>query len=198
MLHFTREQTQTPHIQRLVLLCAFALGLLGSLPVLAHGGGVPQITDAPAGPYRLFAWSSPDPWQTGAAAHITVAVTVVDAAGQTTPVSDAQVTVVLTAAGEPTQRVQFEATPNLTATGFYEADGELPVAGTWRVEVLVNGALGAGHGVFTNIVQPGSSNNWLIWLGAGAGLLSLVGVVAMRQRTAKTKAAQPHRALSAR
>lgn len=196
MLHFTRGQT--PHIRRLILLCALALGLLGVLPALAHGGGVPQITDAPAGPYRLFAWSSPDPWQTGAAAHITVAVTVVDDAGQTMPVSDALVTVVLTTAGEPTQRVQFEATPNLTATGFYEADGELPVAGSWRVEVLVNGALGAGHGVFTNTVQPGSSNNWLIWLGVGVGVLALVGFVGMRQRTVKAHAAQPHQALSAR
>lgn len=196
MLHFIH--VRTPYIRRLLLLCALALGLLGPLHVRAHGGGVPQITDAPAGPYRLFAWSSPDPWQTGAAAHITVAVTMVDAAGQTTPVSDAQVTVVLTAAGEPPQRMQFEATPNPTAAGFYEADGELPVAGAWRVEVLVNGVLGAGHGVFTNAVQPGRSNNWLIWLGAGIGVLALVGVVAMRQRMAKARAVQPHRALSAR
>jgi len=196
MLHFTRERM--PQIWRLVLLCALALGLLGSLPALAHGGGVPQITDAPAGPYRLFAWSSPDPWQTGAAAHITVAVTVVDVAGQTTPVSDAQVTVVLTAAGQPAQQVQFEATPNSTAAGFYEADGELPVAGSWRVEVLVSGAAGAGSGVFTNSVQPGGSINWPLWLGAGVGVLALAGLVGMRQRTVKARAAQPHRALSAR
>ncbi len=188
-------------MQWLALLCGLVLGLMLPLPTLAHGGGVPQITDAPAGPYRLFAWSSPDPWQTGSAVHLTVAVTVVDAAGETTPVSDAQVTVVLTAEDEPTQptqRVQFEATPNPAATGFYEADGELPVAGAWRVEVLVNGALGEGSGVFTNTVQPRSSNNWLIWLGAGVGVLALVGLVGMRQRTAKAKAVQLHRVDSAR
>lgn len=185
-------------MQRLMLLCSLALSLAWPQAGLAHGGGVPQLTDAPAGPYRLFAWSSPDPWQSGAAAHLTVAVTILDAAGQTTPVSDAQVTAVLTAEGQPPHRVQFEATPNPTAAGFYEADGELPVAGLWRVEVLVSGVAGMGSGAFTNIVQPGSSVNWPLWLGIGVGLLALVGFIGLRQHTAKAKAPQPQRALSAR
>jgi hypothetical protein len=176
------------HMQRLMLLCSLVLSLAWSQAGLAHGGGVPQLTDAPAGPYRLFAWSSPDPWQSGVAAHLTVAVTMLDAAGQTTPVSDAQVTVVLTAEGQPTQRAQFEATPNPTAAGFYEADGELPVAGLWYVEVLVSGVAGTGSGAFTNIVQPGSSINWPLWLGIGVGLLALVGFIGLRQHTAKVKA----------
>ncbi|HAJ34236.1 MAG TPA: hypothetical protein DCL15_00890 [Chloroflexi bacterium] len=178
----------------LALLCILALSLTWPQPGLAHGGGAPQITDAPAGPYRLFAWSSPDPWRTGGAVHLTVAVTMVDASGQTMPISDATVTAVLMAEGQPASTVQLVATPNPTAAGFYEADGELPVAGVWRIEVLVSGAAGAGSGVFTTTVQPGASLNWVMWVGAGVGVLALVGIFALRQRSVHTKALHAQRA----
>ena len=102
---------------RLWLLYILAVCLLWPQSGLAHGGGAPQITDAPAGPYRLFAWSSPDPWRTGTAAHITVAITLVDAAGQITPVSDATVTAVLSAEGQATPQLQFVATPTTVQPG---------------------------------------------------------------------------------
>ncbi|HHY58152.1 MAG TPA: hypothetical protein GYA08_22265 [Chloroflexi bacterium] len=179
---------------RLWLLSILAVCLLWPQSGLAHGGGAPQITDAPAGPYRLFAWSSPDPWRTGTAAHITVAVTLVDAAGQITPVSDATVTAVLSAEGQATPHLQFVATPNATAAGFYEADGELPTPGLWRVEILVSGAAGAGSGVFTTTVQPGSANNWFVWAGASIGVVLVVGFFAWRWRTVHRNSAQMQRA----
>lgn len=179
---------------RLALLCILALSLTWPQPGLAHGGGVPQITDAPAGPYRLFAWSSPDPWRTGSTVHLTVAVTIVDGAGQTMPISDATVTAVLMADDQSASTVQLVATPNPTAAGFYEADGELPVAGTWRVEVLVSGAAGAGSGAFTTTVQPGSSFNWVLWASVGVGVLALVGFFVSRQRLVHAKTPHMQRA----
>lgn len=192
MTSFAPEQRR--RWQRLMLLCSLALSLLWLQPALAHGGGAPQITDAPAGPYRLFAWSSPDPWRTGSAVHLTVAVTMVDAAGQTTPISDAAVTVVLTAESQSTPPVQLMAAPNPTAAGFYEADGQLPVAGVWRVEVLVDGAAGAGSGAFTTSVEPGNSFQWMIGVGVGVGVLALLGIVALRRRPLRTGAPQAQRA----
>jgi len=192
MTIFALEQWR--RMQRLMLLCSLALSLLWLQPALAHGGGAPQITDAPAGPYHLFAWSSPDPWRTGGAVHLTVAVTMVDAAGQTTPVSDATVTVVLTAESQLASPVQLTAAPNPTAAGFYEADGELPATGAWRVEVLVSGAAGVGRGSFTTTVQPGSSFQWLIWAGVGIGVLALLGFLAVRLRPLHAKAPHAQRA----
>lgn len=179
---------------RTLLLYILALWLLWPQPGFAHGGGAPQITDAPAGPYRLFAWSSPDPWQTGTTAHLTVAVTLVDDAGQITPITDATVTVMLTAEGQAMPQLRFVATPNATAAGFYEADGELPATGLWRVEVLISGAAGTGSGVFTTTVQPGSSLDWVIWASAGVGVVVLLGLFALRQRTVSAKALHVQRA----
>jgi hypothetical protein len=39
----------------------------------AHGGGVPQLTNAPAGPYRVSAWTQPDPPRAGTL-HLSIAV----------------------------------------------------------------------------------------------------------------------------
>lgn len=171
-------------LRRLILLCSLVLSLACLRPVLAHGGGAPQITDVPAGPYRLFAWSSPDPWRTEGAVHLTVAVTMVDAAGQVMPISDAVVTVRLTAESQSAPQMQLIAEPNPTATGFYEADGELPVAGAWRVEVVVSGVEGVGSGRFTTTVQPGGAFQWMIWAGVGIGIgvLALLGFLALRLR----------------
>jgi hypothetical protein len=94
----------------------------------------PQITDLPAGPYRLFAWTSPDPWRAESAAHVTVAVTRVDDQGQTFPVAGAALRVGLAAADGAAQQLELAATPvSAVATGFYEADHPLPAAGPWEV-----------------------------------------------------------------
>ena len=108
----------------------------------------------------------------------------VDAAGQVMPISDAVVTVRLTAESQSAPQMQLIAEPNPTATGFYEADGELPVAGAWRVEVVVSGVEGVGSGRFTTTVQPGGAFQWMIWAGVGIGIgvLALLGFLALRLR----------------
>lgn len=160
----------------------------------AHGGGTPQITDLPAGPYRLFAWTSPDPWRADSAAHITVAVTRVDDQGQTFPVAGAAVRVWLTAADEAAQRVELAATPvSAVATGFYEADHPLPAAGPWEVSVQVQGEEGSGSVSFAMRAEPAAAVNWPLWIGTAVALLALTGILGTRRPplAAKIAGVQP-------
>ncbi len=176
-----------------------SLAVISALPArtLAHGGGTPQLTDVPAGPYRVFVWTSPDPWQSGAAAHFTVAVTQVDAAGATLPVSDAQVALVLTHADALATTLQLAATSNATGAGFYEADGVLPAPGRWQVEVMIHGAAGAGVASFGQSAQAGGSINGFVWGGALLILLVLGGWLTMRQRTRTRTTPRPGATLPA-
>lgn len=148
----------------------------------AHGGGTPQITDLPAGPYRLFAWTSPDPWRAESAAHITVAVTRVDDQGQTFPVAGAAVRVGLAAADGAAQQLELAATPvSAVATGFYEADHPLPAAGPWEVSVQVEGEAGKGVVSFVVHAEPAAAVNWPLWIGAAVALLALAGILGTRR-----------------
>src|SRR5215203_6879478 len=63
------------------LTLAIVIGLISSLfttpldtPASAHGGGTPRLTAVPTGPYRLYAWSEPEPWRVGQV-HLSLAVT---------------------------------------------------------------------------------------------------------------------------
>ena len=60
---------------RFWIVCLLAL-LASALPAVAgaHGGGKQQLAAEPVGSYRVYVWTSPDPWQVGQA-HTTVAVT---------------------------------------------------------------------------------------------------------------------------
>ena len=152
------------------------LGLLLMLPpssVLAHGGGAPQLTAAPAGPDQLFAWTTPEPWRVGEA-HTTVAVTQPDAEGRDTPVSGAQVTVVYAPVDGASQPIAVTAVEGSGAqAGFYEADATLSTIGAWQVTILVSSPAGSGEAAFAYSVLPAESgvNWWLVALGAGALIL---------------------------
>jgi hypothetical protein len=138
----------------------------------AHGGGTPQITDLPAGPYRLFVWTSPDPWRAESA----------DDQGQTFPVTGAAVRVGLAAADGSVQRVELAATPvSAVATGFYEADHPLPAAGPWEVSVQVEGEAGKGAVSFAVHAEPAAAVNWPLWIGAAVALLALAGILGTRR-----------------
>ncbi len=157
----------------LLLVLVWSIIAISVTPVAAHGGGTPQVVDAPAGPYRLFAWTTPDPWRAGEVAHITVAVTRVDAAGQVFPIADAQVTIRLTSETQPEQILSLSAQPmSAVATGFYELDHKFPGDGLWRIEVEARGVEGVGVVAFTMAVEPAASAPWLLW--AGATLASVV------------------------
>lgn len=156
-------------VHRIVLMLASVWWMVAVsvTPAAAHGGGTPQVVDAPAGPYRLFAWTTPDPWRAGEVAHITVAVTRVDAAGQVFPIADAQVMIRLTSETQPEQTLTLPAQPvSAVATGFYELDHKFPGDGLWRIEVEARGAEGVGVVAFTMAVEPAASAPWLLWAGA--------------------------------
>lgn len=174
-------------------LAALAAALLASLAggaADAHGGGTPQLTGVPAGPYRVYAWTTPEPWRVGAA-HTTVAVTLLDAAGRETPVSGAQVTVLYAPAGGGEPLAAQAAEGSGAQAGFYEADADLPAAGAWQVTIQVAGAAGSGEAGFTNSVQLVESgvNWWLVAAGAAAlALAAAAGLATQQANRRRTRA----------
>ena len=119
---------------------------------------------------------------------MTVAVTSLDAAGQTLPVDDADVAIELAPVDAPEQVIVLAATPVAGAgAGFYEGDTSLSQAGEWEVAVKVLAAAGTGNAGFVYQVQPGSQINWLLWLGGALAVLAVVGYLGTR-RTKKAAA----------
>lgn len=159
-------------------LAAAASFILALLPLAAgaHGGGTPQLTNVAVGPYRVYAWTSPDPWSVGQA-HTTVAVTVAAAGGEI-PVTDAVVSVAYVPADHPEQAIQMAARAGSGAqASFYEADADLPTLGSWQVKIVVSGPAGSGSAQFGMQVEPTSGfNGWLIALAAAIVLLAAAGV----------------------
>ena len=154
----------------IVLVAAAWLGGVGT--ALAHGGGTPQLTGAEAGPYRLYAWTTPEPLRAGEI-HVTVGVTQVDAQGIERPVTDADVTV--TFLPQASGGVEVTLHPEIaSATGgvYYEADTAAPLDGAYRVQVAAAGPAGSGAAEFSAAVQPAAGSLWL-WAAAGAGAVAL-------------------------
>lgn len=143
----------------------------------AHGGGVPRLTNAEAGPYWVSVWTQPDPLRVGQA-HITVAVSepVRSTAGRQEagpPVLGAEVQVQFRPLDHSGDTLQVLATHEGAANKlFYEADLELPETGHWAATVSVEGAAGSGSAGFEAMVSQPQSTNWL-WIG-GLGLGTLV------------------------
>jgi LPXTG-motif cell wall-anchored protein len=164
--------------------------LLLPVQALAHGGGTPQVTDVAAGPYRLFVWTSPEPWRADELAHVTVAVTQIGDNDETFPITDAQITVRLIPDDQPAQVVTLNATPvSAVAAGFFETDHVLPTEGLWQVEVDVKGSDGAGAVSFTMTAQPATSaSNWLVWAGGALALLAAGVFLGTRRRSGSAKA----------
>ncbi|MCU0966347.1 MAG: FixH family protein [Burkholderiaceae bacterium] len=140
----------------LLLVCASAG------PAQAHGGGTPQLVQAPSGPYQVYAWTNPDPARIGVL-HVTVSL--VQPATQE-PVLDADVQIVA-AAGEGGQTVSAPAThENAVIKTYYEADLDLPAAGPWQITVAHSDAAGSGSASFSLDVQPAAFNWRPIAVGA--------------------------------
>lgn len=186
-----------PHTRR-SLPAWLLLGLLLCLspaPGLAHGGGKPQLSNTPAGPYHIFAWTTPEPWRIGEA-HTTVAVTQPDSSGRDIPISGAQVTVIYQPADGTHQPIHVAALEGTGAqAAFYEADAILPSAGAWAVTIQVTGNAGSGEAGFTYSVLPAESgvNWWLIGAGlAGTALVAALLLASWRtQRRAASVPQQP-------
>lgn len=123
------------------ILLLLLTGILLPAPLLAHGGvGVQHLDNVPAGPFRVYVWSDPEPPQVGEY-HITVALTE-NIEGDSTglaggPVLDAVVAVELTHV-ESGQTLSARATHDDALNKlFYEASFEPARQGNWSVRVSI-------------------------------------------------------------
>lgn len=142
------------------------------LPVrsLAHGGGMQQLANAPAGPYQVFVWTNPDPWRVGAT-HTTVALTQPLGDGKDATVSGAKIVISMAPKANPAATQRVEAVEGSGAqAGFYEADGTASEVGLWQVMIEITGPQGPGTTSFELMVEPADNVNPL-WWGIGAGVV---------------------------
>lgn len=133
------------------------LVLLPASSALAHGGGTPQLIQAPAGPYEVYAWTNPTPVRVGTL-HITVALTdpVTDK-----PVLDVPVEVIASTPGGAS--VSSPATHDqATIKSYYETDLEISTEGPWQVTISFQAPQGPGEVSFGVEVQARSFTNWMI------------------------------------
>jgi hypothetical protein len=135
----------------------------------AHGGGTLQLANAAAGPYRVSAWTQPEPPRAGTL-HLSVAVSAprpgAAEAEAGDVVLDAAVRIQLQRLDGAGETRTTQASRQDSANKFlYEADMELPAAGQWRVEVQVEGPAGAGGAGFDLQVLPAAQVPWRPWAG---------------------------------
>jgi hypothetical protein len=162
----------------LVLLLGYSVSI-----VWAHGGGVPQLTEAETGPYRVSVWTQPNPLRVGKA-HFTVAIlepSPSEAGEQQTgsPVLGATVELQLTPPEGSGQKPLVALASHETAVNklFYEVDVELPATGRWEVTILVEGPAGSGNTGFEIEVEPASEANWVLFGGLGLVLVAVVWII---------------------
>ncbi|MCO6449853.1 MAG: hypothetical protein J5I90_03590 [Caldilineales bacterium] len=139
----------------------------------AHGGGTPQLTNQPVGPYLLSAWTNPDPAVVGEL-HVTIGLALAtNGAAVTEPVVHISAFI----GDEATPSLQSEATHEGALTPiFYETDLAFPTAGDWRIEIGVQGPEGEGSAAFQLSVQD-SAPNYLLLGGIGIGVVIVGWVV---------------------
>lgn len=157
-----------------------SLGLVLGFPLVAqaHSSGPPRLSDAKAGPYRVFVWTQPEPLRVGDV-HISVLVTVATTNNPTAqPVSDAQVNVRFVPLHQPDQAVVVTTTLQAFLNNLYhEADVHLPSPDLWRVIIDISGPLGKGNVQFESEVLPARVLNWWLIGGAGVLLVCLIGLI---------------------
>lgn len=164
-------------VQLLTAMAALAI-LAHAAPASAHGGGTPQLVQTPSGPYQLYTWTNPDPPRAGLV-HVTVAL--VEPATQQ-PVLDANVQIAATP-GEGSQPVSVQAThENAVIKTYYEADLDLPAAGTWQFTVSHSDAAGSGSASFDLDVQPAAFNWRPIAIGAVLALIAIGAWVVLKKQ----------------
>lgn len=159
------------HLLQLLLTVITALlaSLSSAAPANAHGGGTPQLVQAPSGPYQVYAWTNPDPARAGIL-HVTVSL--VEPASQQ-PVLDVDVQILAQLSGE-SQPIAAPAThENALIKTYYEADIELPTAGVWQITVAHRDAAGSGRASFPLEVRPAAFNWRPIAIGAVLALIAL-------------------------
>ncbi|MCA9917598.1 MAG: hypothetical protein KC445_06565 [Anaerolineales bacterium] len=165
-------------------LSLFAL-LLAGLPlpgVLAHGGGELKEGNVPIGRYLVSVWVNPPAVQAGQVIHVTVGI-----ADETSgaPVLDARVDVQIVDEAGDVVATAVATTEQSINRLFYEADLATLPTGTYEMQLIVNGADGAGDVRFALAVVPRQIWPWLV--GAVVGL-GVIGLVVRGWRQSATKA----------
>lgn len=162
---------------RLLLILPLTVGYATGV-ARAHGGGVPQLANAEAGPHLISVWTQPDPIRVGTA-HFTVAVSEPPVSGAATveeagaPVLGATVELRLKPVSGNGETLVALATHKAAVNKLlYEVDVDLPSAGRWQVVVYVEGPAGSGNTSFEAEVLPPSTFQWWTLLG-GLGLVLL-------------------------
>lgn len=177
-------------MDRWLLRRGIAIGALGGMVilllaaglVLAHGGGAPQLTNEPVGPYLLSVWSDPDPAVVGAL-HLTLALA--DATSGA-PITAAEVTV--TARNGATTLAAPASHEGALVPEFYEVDFDLPAAGEWQFDINIMAEAGAGQAGFALTAAAGATNWLLIVLGGLGGVAAAwVGWLLWRGRGSKAR-----------
>lgn len=146
----------------------------------AHTAGKMQLSAAPAGPYKITVWTSPDPAEVGEL-HVAIAVVLAEDAS---PVLDGDVVVQLTSSGGDQQLIQPATTESSDNKFLYEAIFEPTVPGHYEVEIQVSDSDSAtGNASFELEIGDTSSSNLLYLIPAGLGLAAvLLLVLAFRGR----------------
>lgn len=182
------------HLCRWVLLSLSICMLVVLMPafVFAHGGGTPRLTDVAAGPYRLFAWTQPEPLRAGEV-HVTIGVTLAKqptadeaTALMTQPVTDAAVTVQFVAVDGSTATLVRNASLGGIGAVYYEADASLPTAGPWRFIIEVRGPAGEGTAEFAEELLATRTVNWALIAGGGVLFVLLIALAALWNRRQST------------
>ena len=160
--------------------------LIWVLPVQAHGGGVLQVANEPAGPYKVSVWTSPSPVENGRPIHITIGVA---GGSEDEPILDAEVSV-QAASRDTNQTIAATATTEqATNKLFYEADFTLPEQGIYDIQVQVAGTEGEGVVVFEVEALPPGNNSW--WMMGFIGLGIVMSFVLFRLWEGQTAVTNP-------
>lgn len=162
-------------LRLLIKLLLFSILTFCYLPgvIRAHGGGVPQLTNAVAGPYWVTVWTQPKPLRAGEA-HFTIAVSEPSTSGEAetdsvmaTPILDAAVRLRLESTDAKRQTMVAMASRDSAVNKlFYEVDIELPAEGQWQATISIEGPAGVGRTAFEFEALPPSAFNWWILLGS--------------------------------
>ncbi len=127
--------------KRLFALLMLLICMLSPGRVLAHGGvGIQHLNNEPAGPYRVYVWSDPEPPQVGEY-HVIIALTE-NIAGDATglaggPVLDAYVSVEMAHQDSGTTLSARASHDDALNKLFYTATFAPPSKGIWSVQVRI-------------------------------------------------------------
>jgi hypothetical protein len=172
--------------QPLILLSLLLAAMLASArPLVAHGGGTPQLLNEPAGPYLISVWTDPEPLRIDDS-HFNVAV--LDPDTRAPILEDVTVRVELQPQGASGPLLSEEATTarSTNKTIYVAVFNEVPAEGRWQVTVSADGAAGATGPVSFDVdILPPAPFNWLRagLLAGGVLALGLVVFAGSRRRT---------------